>query len=50
MLRRKLGAANAERVERQFRWDHCAATTARVYEEVLAAWRHRRAPGPGVRP
>lgn len=42
MLRRKFGAANAERVERRFRWDHCAASTARVYEEVLDGWRRRR--------
>ncbi len=48
MLRRKLGAANAERVERLFRWDHCAAATARIYEEVLAEWRARRVPGPGT--
>jgi 1,4-alpha-glucan branching enzyme len=49
MLRRKLGAANAERVDRLFRWDHCAATTARVYEEVLAEWRAGRAPHQGAR-
>ncbi len=39
MLRRKLGTANAERVDRFFRWDHCAAATARAYEEVLHEWR-----------
>jgi len=44
LLRRTLGAANAERVARRFRWDHCAAATARVYEEVLDAWQRRRAP------
>lgn len=44
MLRRKLGAASAERVDRRFRWDHCAATTARIYEEVLREWRDDRAP------
>ncbi len=44
MLRRKLGSANAERVDRLFRWDHCAATTARIYEEVLREWRDGRAP------
>ena len=43
MLRRKFGAANRERVDRMFRWDHCAAQTARVYDEVLHAWRNRRA-------
>ena len=39
MLRKKLGAANGERVERSYRWDHCAGATARVYEEVLEQWR-----------
>jgi glycosyltransferase involved in cell wall biosynthesis len=43
VLRRKFGAANRERVDRLFRWDHCAAGTARVYEEVLDGWRRRRA-------
>jgi glycosyltransferase involved in cell wall biosynthesis len=43
-LRRRFGAANGERVDRLFRWDHCAATTARVYDEVLREWRARRAP------
>jgi glycosyltransferase involved in cell wall biosynthesis len=43
MLRRKFGAANRERVDRMFRWDHCAAATARVYDEVVHAWRQRRA-------
>lgn len=41
-LRRKLGAANGERVERLYRWDRCARATVRVYEEVLAQWRGRR--------
>jgi len=45
MLRRKLGAASGERVERRYRWDHCAAATARVYEDVLDRWRR----GDGVR-
>jgi glycosyltransferase involved in cell wall biosynthesis len=45
MLRRKFGTANVERVDRQFRWSHCAATTARVYEEVLREWRARRPEG-----
>jgi len=40
-LRAKLGAANAERVDRLFRWDRCVARTRRVYEDVLAAWRRR---------
>ena len=43
MLRRKLGRANRERMDRLFRWDHCAAATARVYAEVVEGWRHRRA-------
>src|SRR5206468_1670457 len=42
MLRKKLGAANGERVDRLYRWDHCAAATARVYEEVLEGWRRAR--------
>jgi glycosyltransferase involved in cell wall biosynthesis len=41
-LRRRFGTANRERVERLFRWDVCAAATARVYEEVLEAWRAAR--------
>ena len=45
MLRRKLGAASGERVERRYRWDHCAAATARVYEDVLDRWQR----GDGVR-
>jgi len=40
-LRAKLGAANAERVDRLFRWDGCVARTRRVYADVLAAWRRR---------
>ncbi len=43
-IRRRFGTANRERVERLFRWDVCAAATARVYEEVLEAWRARRRP------
>ena len=43
-LRAKFGAANRARVERCFRWERCAAATARVYEDVLDAWRARRAP------
>ncbi len=43
-LRDKFGAANRERVDRMFRWDHCAAATARIYEDVLHAWQSRRAP------
>lgn len=38
-IRHRFGTANRERVERLFRWDVCAAATARVYEEVLAEWR-----------
>ena len=43
-IRRRFGSANRERVERLFRWDIFAAATARVYEEVLEAWRARRRP------
>jgi len=43
MLRRKLGHANRERVDRMFRWEHCAAGTLRVYEDVLDEWHRRRA-------
>jgi glycosyltransferase involved in cell wall biosynthesis len=38
-LRKKLGSANRERVDRMFRWDLCAEATERVYDEVLAEWR-----------
>jgi glycosyltransferase involved in cell wall biosynthesis len=41
LLRRKFGEANRERVDRLFRWEYCAAATARVYEDVLTAWRAR---------
>ena len=40
-LRAKQGAANAERVDRWFRWERCVAATRREYESVLAAWRPR---------
>jgi 1,4-alpha-glucan branching enzyme len=43
MLRRKFGHANRARVERMFRWEHCAAATERVYQDVLDDW-HRRRP------
>lgn len=45
-LRAKQGAANAERVDRWFRWERCVATTRREYEGAVAAWRQRaeRAP------
>ncbi len=36
-LRAKMGAANAERVDRAFRWERCVAATRRVYEEARAA-------------
>ena len=42
-LRRKFGTANRERVDRLFRWDLCAAATARLYQEVLDEWRARGA-------
>jgi glycosyltransferase involved in cell wall biosynthesis len=41
-LRAKLGAANAERVDRHFRWERCVAATRRVYEDALAARRRGR--------
>jgi 1,4-alpha-glucan branching enzyme len=44
-LREKFGSANRERVDRLFRWDHCAENTKRVYEEVLDDWKRRRAQG-----
>ena len=43
-MRAKFGAANRARAERCFRWEQCAASTARVYQDVLDAWRARRAP------
>ena len=43
MLRRKLGHANRERVDRMFRWEHCAAATLHVYENVIDEWHRRRA-------
>jgi glycosyltransferase involved in cell wall biosynthesis len=41
-LRQKFGEASRARADRKFRWEDCAAATARVYEEVLEAWRARR--------
>jgi glycosyltransferase involved in cell wall biosynthesis len=41
-LRAKFGAANRERVDRMFRWEHCVTGTRRVYEEILDEWRRRR--------
>jgi glycosyltransferase involved in cell wall biosynthesis len=40
-LREKFGAANADRVERLFRWDRCVDLTCRIYERALDAWRSR---------
>jgi glycosyltransferase involved in cell wall biosynthesis len=40
-LRAKQGAANAERVERCFRWERCVALTRGHYEAALTAWRRR---------
>jgi glycosyltransferase involved in cell wall biosynthesis len=40
-LRAKLGAANAERVDRAFRWERCVTATRRVYEDTLATYRGR---------
>jgi glycosyltransferase involved in cell wall biosynthesis len=41
-MRAKFGAANRQRVDRMFRWSHCADGTKRVYEEVLDEWYRRR--------
>jgi glycosyltransferase involved in cell wall biosynthesis len=38
-LRRKLGQANAARIEARFRWDACVRDTRRVYEATLEARR-----------
>lgn len=43
LLRQKFGAANAERVDRSFRWEHCAAATARIYRDAVDVWRRRGA-------
>jgi glycosyltransferase involved in cell wall biosynthesis len=40
-LRRKLGQANAARIDARFRWDACVRDTRRVYETVLEARRRR---------
>jgi len=40
-LRRKLGQANAARIEERFRWDRCVDGTRRVYEATLETWRRR---------
>ena len=42
-LRRKLGQANAARIEERFRWDRCVDGTRHVYEATLEAWRRRSA-------
>ena len=42
-LRRKLGQANAARIEERFRWDRCVDGTRRVYQATLEAWRRRAA-------
>jgi glycosyltransferase involved in cell wall biosynthesis len=42
-LRAKQGAANAERVDREFRWERCVATTRHEYERLVDAWRARPA-------
>jgi glycosyltransferase involved in cell wall biosynthesis len=42
-LRRKLGQANAARIEERFRWDRCVDGTRRVYEATLETWRRRAA-------
>jgi glycosyltransferase involved in cell wall biosynthesis len=41
-VRAKQGAANAERVERWFRWERCVATTRQHYEAAVSAWCRRR--------
>jgi len=42
-LRRKLGRANAARIEERFRWDRCVDGTRRVYEATLETWWRRAA-------
>jgi glycosyltransferase involved in cell wall biosynthesis len=42
-LRRKLGQANAARIEARFRWDRCVDGTRRVYEATLETWQRRAA-------
>lgn len=44
-LRKKFGAANAERVERLFRWDRCVEETRRIYERLIEQWRTRGGTG-----
>jgi glycosyltransferase involved in cell wall biosynthesis len=39
--RAKQGAANAERVDREFRWERCVAATRREYERLVEDWRGR---------
>ena len=39
--RAKQGAANAERVDREFRWERCVAATRREYERLVEDWRAR---------
>ena len=43
--RAKQAAANAERVERGFRWERCVAATRREYDSVVAGWRQRAGTG-----
>lgn len=38
-LRRKLGAAAAERVDHWFRWERCVRDTRRAYEDLVEGWR-----------
>ena len=45
-LRVKQGGANAERIERWFRWERCVAATREQYEQVVSAWRARRGRAP----
>jgi len=45
-LRRRLGAAGRERVDRLFRWEGCVDGTRRVYEEAVEARRRRRGRAP----
>jgi glycosyltransferase involved in cell wall biosynthesis len=45
-VRAKQGAANAERVERWFRWERCVATTRQHYDAAVSAWRCRQRPAP----
>jgi glycosyltransferase involved in cell wall biosynthesis len=41
-LRRRLGEANRQRIDREFRWERSSRRVAEIYEDVVAEW--KRAP------